>query len=187
MRFFGKSRPVAISAVKLPPALSRSQRGSFSRPMSSLSGAWVQASAISTLSVGLSFSIAFAPSTKAESSPLLRAIIIENEVSGTVRGSSALTRAKTCESVITSAGGSLSAASIPGSWSAVQVSAMPLLSRMSRITCTCGSIRRPLGAWISCGATSTTASPGLNRSPVSVGLSKSVGAFLTIAESSAAR
>ena len=57
---------------------------------------------------------------KTESSPLARAMIIENEVSGTSRGRILSTCAKTCESVMTSAGGSLSASRVSRKRSAVQ-------------------------------------------------------------------
>ena len=54
------------------------------------------------------------------------------------------------------------------SLSVVVLKTIHFLSSSSRIVCTCGRIRRPLGAWMSWGITRRTTSPSDTRSPVIV-------------------
>ena len=93
------------SNSSLPPTYCVSQRGIFTRPMSSAMGWWLQASAMSTRSPLLRRSTASVPSTWLTRSPLKRAKRIEKLVIGTSGGVSAATLRKACESVTTSRGG----------------------------------------------------------------------------------
>ena len=66
-------------------------------------------------------------------------------------------------------GGAGSAASVPASSASRQMRALAPASSTSRMTCCCGRMRRPLGAALSMGITSTTISPGASRSAMSCG------------------
>ena len=134
--------------------------------MSSVSGTWVQASAISTRLPGLSESIARAPCTKVRTSPLAAASSTEKEVRGHSFGRARSTRPKTCESVMTRSGRPARLARAAGSESGVQQCGTQPRSSSSRSTCTCGRMRRPFGASESCGITSRTLLPACTRLPV---------------------
>ena len=82
-----------------------SQRGIFTRPMSSPIGWCVHVSAIEHAVPAASRSMASVPLTCSARSPWKRAIRIENDVIGTPGGTSAATLRNACESVTTSAGG----------------------------------------------------------------------------------
>jgi|GEM_PF-4619272 len=74
-----------------------------------------------------------------------------------------------------SAGASLSWLRLLSRFSSVQHITLHCLSSKSRMVCTCGKIRRPLGACGSCGITSSIVSPGFARLPVKLlGSSSSV-------------
>ena len=67
-------------------------------------------------------------------------------------------------------GGFFSCSRASTSLSVVALKTMHFLSSNSRIVCTCGRIRRPLGAWMSWGITRRTTSPSDTRSPAIVRL-----------------
>ena len=69
---------------------------------------------------------------------------------------------------MTSFGAAERARNAPSIVSGVQLTTMHRLSSNSRMVCTCGRIRRPLGACASCGMISITTSPSVTRSPVMV-------------------
>ncbi len=104
-----------------------------------------------------------------------RAKRIEKLVIGTSGGVSADTLRKAWESVTTSRGGRLSCSRACPSSRSLTTSAMASESMRSRIDCTCGRIRRPRGASLSIGTTSTAISPELTRSPRIDGLSMKSG------------
>ena len=81
-------------------------------------------------------------------------------------GSCAWTVRKACESVMTRSGALASDCSIAGRQSVVQHETRHLRSSSSRSVWTCGRIRRPFGAWMSCGMTSRTVSPLAQTSAV---------------------
>ena len=87
----------------------------------------------------------------------------------------------TCESVIISLGGRTRACREACSLSVVQLITKHFLSNSSRMVCTCGRMRRPLGACISWGITSRTTSPSLTQLPVIVCSPKFSGSFSRIA------
>ena len=70
-------------------------------------------------------------------------------------------------------GGRTRAASVGPSWSVVQLITRHFLSSRSRRVWTWGRISRPRGAWMSCGMTSRTRSPGSASSPVMLTCSSS--------------
>ena len=81
-----------------------SQRGIFTRPMSSPMGWCEHASAMRMRSPGFKLSMASAPRANCSRSPFCRANKMEKEVMGTSGGVSAATLRKACESVTTRAG-----------------------------------------------------------------------------------
>ena len=92
----------------------------------------------------------------------------ENDVSFDAAGFFAATMRNACESVMMRDGGSVIAASAASMQSVVQLMTSACLSRSSRSVCTCGRMRRPFGAWMSCGMTRSTTAfvSGATRSPV---------------------
>ena len=165
-RSFGKSLPETMSIVSPLPTFLRNRLGIFTRPISSVAGAWVQASAINTLDVSVSDSIALALLAKHFISPLYPAKSTENEVRRLSAGVFSKTYLKACESVIISFGIFLSTDKDSCIFSGVQLTIIHFLSSSSRIVCTCGSMSLPFGACASCGITSITKSPSATRSPV---------------------
>ncbi len=101
-------------------------------------------------------------------------------------GRRAAARAKACESVMMSDGGAARAASAPSMPSGVQQRAVQPLSSSSRIVCTWGWIRRPLGASASWGMTRSTVSPAA-ASPAVISRGVSSGNARTRASRSSAR
>ena len=85
---------------------------------------------------------------------------MENDVNGISTGVNAFTASKACESVMTSFGFCERLLSMAGSSSVWHTKARPLWSKISRIVCTCGKIRRPFGAAESIGHTKMIVSPG---------------------------
>ncbi len=106
-----------------------------------------------------------APSTTDLRFPLYLANRMENEVSGISSGTSRATCSKAWLSVMTRAGFCPRASKVcRSSVSLVTMETAPA-SRISRMVCCCGRIRRPLGAALSMGITRTTRSDGRIRSP----------------------
>ena len=109
--------------------------------------------------------MARAPRTISVRSPWKRANRIENEVRGTSPGVSATTFRNAWESVMTSLGGRFRRPRAALSSRSFTTRQNESESSRSRIVCTWGRIRRPFGASLSIGTTSTTSSPGPTRSP----------------------
>ena len=151
---------------KASPNLRRNKRGSFTRPISSCCGTWVQASAISTWASGRKAHNASAPCRNCRMSPFWRANKTEKEVSRVCGGQRGSTVGNTCESVIIRDGGDDKTDNVADKRSAVQHKAVQRLSNRLRKVCTCGRINRPLGAWMSCGMTNTTVSHSPAKFPV---------------------
>ena len=174
----GKSWPCTCSTSSLPPTYWVSQRGILTRPMSSPMGWWLQASAIRMRSPERSSSMASAPATCAVRSPLKRAKRMEKLVMrhvGRRVGGHLEERLRVGDHELGRRGEARDARCL--SSRSLTTSAMASLSMRSRMACTCGRIRRPRGASLSIGTTSTASSPGPTRSPRIVGLSmKSAGA-----------
>ena len=90
----------------------------------------------------------------------------EKEVRRLPAGFFAYTSPNTWESVMISFGGRTRVSSAASSLSVVTLMIRHFLSRRSLMVCTCGRIRRPCGAWMSCGMTSSTRSPSDTMPPV---------------------
>ena len=164
-RSSGNSVPEEVSIISSFPVYSFSQRGIFTVPISSHCLWCVHPSLIRTLSPSLKLSSAFTPRTIVSRFPLYLANKIEKDVSKISFGVSFATFPKTWLSVITIFGFLPSEANVPASSVSFTTIADASASKMSRIVCCCGKIRRPFGAALSIGTTSTTKSDGSRRSP----------------------
>ena len=105
VRSAGKSLPETWSMCSWLPNFFRNRAGSFTLPMSSCCGVCEQASAMSIRASGCKLSSVLAPWMKVFTSPFWQACRMENEVRGVLAGVRFTTCAKTCESVMMSAGG----------------------------------------------------------------------------------
>ena len=146
MRSWGKSLPRTKSKESPSPIFFRRRFGILTRPMSSVVGAWAQASATKILASSVSPASAAAPFRKTVISPLYPANRMEKDVSRLSSGFAAQTVGKAWESVMMSFGGFASADKVCSRQSAVQLMTEHFLSSSSRMVWTWGRISRPLGA-----------------------------------------
>ena len=147
------------------PVYCKIQPGSFTVPISLHCLWWVHPSEIRILSPAAIPPKAAAPFTKGARFPLYLANRMENDVSRISSGVSFATRPNTWLSVMTIFGFFPSAGSAFASSSSFSTMEAASASRISRMVCCCGRIRRPLGAALSIGTTRTTKSDGSSRSP----------------------